>query len=386
MSTDTMHDIHRLYFIEHGINKNQNGGYYQRGTSYGIETKLRVAATYLDAQEESISAGKGPRPSINQVAKECQVGWHFVEKIEGELLMEGRVIAPRDIYRNRQLPIGPGVYTLDTIDSFVLYRLYKKQPTRSLKSYVNWLFYYTGTIVSASTVSRFFNHGFPIRGGFCQPNLVPYDKFRPANIEKAKEYLRMLAKIDPRRIRYGDEKSLKGKSIYNKKACRDVVSGVVPATLTDPDLRNTYSIIGICGISRKTTAVRYRITEATVDAELFGIEIEAAIASRFLRRGHVLVLDNAANHTGKENRVLEDWLWEDHGIFVLFLPARTPEWNPIELLWNCLEERLKEYDLDTLVGPDKVVQASQIILDEITHEEVKSFWDKCGVFNVHRKN
>ena len=72
--------------------------------------------------------------------------------------------------------------------------------------------------------------------------------------------------------------------------------------------------------------------------------------------------------------------------FFLFLSACTPEQNLIELLWNCLEGRLKEYDLDTHVGPYKVVQASQIILDEITHEEVKSFWDKCGVFNVHRKN
>jgi hypothetical protein len=35
----------------------------------------------------------------------------------------------------------------------------------------------------------------------------------------------------------------------------------------------------------------------------------------------VLVLDNAANHTGKGNTVLEDWLWEEHMVIVLFLPA-----------------------------------------------------------------
>lgn len=179
--------------MEQGIAQNQNGGYYQRGKSYGIETKLRVAATYLDGAEQSPHA----RPNISQIARDCNVGWHFVEKIEGELLMEER-----------------GILTYDEIDAFVLYRLYKKLPTRSLKSYVNWLFYYTGTIVSASTVSRFFNYGFFIRGGFCQPNLVPYDTFCPANIEKAKDYLRALAKIDPRQIRYGDAKSLKGKSIF----------------------------------------------------------------------------------------------------------------------------------------------------------------------------
>ena len=67
--------------------------------------------------------------------------------------------------------------------------------------------------------------------------------------------------------------------------------------------------------------MQYRITDATVDADLFSMEIEAAIAMRFLRAGNVLVLDNAANHTGKGNTVLEDWLWEDHSVLVLFLPA-----------------------------------------------------------------
>ncbi len=45
-----------------------------------------------------------------------------------------------------------------------------------------------------------------------------------------------------------------------------------------------------------------------MDAEIFALEIEDAIASKFLRAGDVLVMDNAANHTGKENTVLEDWL------------------------------------------------------------------------------
>jgi len=155
--------------------------------------------------------------------------------------------------------------------------------------------------------------------------------------------------------------------------------------MTDPDLRNTYSIIGICGISRRSTPVRFRITDATVDAELFAMEIEASISSKFLRAGDVLVLDNAANHSGKENNVLEDWLWEYHRIFALFLPARTPEWNPIELVWNCLEARLTNYDLQYVHGLDRVVKATAKILSKISHSEVESFYRKSGVFEHHRK-
>ena len=214
----------------------------------------------------------------------------------------------------------------------MLYQLYHKQPTRSLKSYVRELQYYTGTIVSESTVSRYFNHGFAIKGCLCKPDLVPFDKFWPANIEKAVQYLHYLVQFDPVWVKYADEKSLKGRDIFNKKARRDVLTGIIPATLTDPDLRMRYSIIGMCGISRQSTPVKWRITKATVDAELFALEIEDAIVKGFLRAGNVLVMDNAANHTGNENDVLDEWLWEEHQITVLLLPAQTPEWNPIKLL------------------------------------------------------
>jgi len=105
-------------------------------------------------------------------------------------------------------------------------------------------------------------------------NLVPYDKFRPGNMEKAWDYLVHIARISLERLKYRDEKLLKGKEIFNKLARKDVLMGLVPATITDPDLRNTYSIIGICGICTRSTPVRYRIMDATVDADLFSIEIE----------------------------------------------------------------------------------------------------------------
>jgi hypothetical protein len=215
------------------------------------------------------------------------------------------------------------------------------------------------------------------------PNLVPYDKFRPRNIEKVWEYLDHIARISPERLKYGNENSLKGKDIFNKKARRDVLMGLVPPTMTDPDLRNTYSIIGICGISKRSSPVRYRITDATVDADLFSLEIESAIASRYLQAGDVLVLDNAANHTGKGNTVLEDWLWEEHMVLVLFLPARAPEWNPIELMWNRLTQRLKYFDLSYLTGSHRVVAATVTILNGITHNEIYSFYKKSGVFDLH---
>ena len=90
-----------------------------------------------------------------------------------------------------------------------------------------------------STVSRWFNHGFPVPGRLCVPNLVLYDKFRPGNIEKTWEYLEHVNKIRPERLKYGNKNSLKGKAIFNKLARRDVLTGLVPQTKTDHDLQNT---------------------------------------------------------------------------------------------------------------------------------------------------
>ena len=52
--------------------------------------------------------------------------------------------------------------------------------------------------------------------------------------------------------------------------------------------------------------VRYRIADATVDADLFLLEIEFVIAFRYLQAGDVLVSDIPTNHTGKCNSVLEE--------------------------------------------------------------------------------
>ncbi len=100
-----MNELHQLYFASrHGILVSNNGGYYQRGKSYGLDTKLFVAAKYLDHKERL----GGLRPVVTKVAAECHVGWDFVVKIERELTENEQVLAPDEIYLARNNPIIPG--------------------------------------------------------------------------------------------------------------------------------------------------------------------------------------------------------------------------------------------------------------------------------------
>ncbi len=66
------------------------------------------------------------------------------------------------------------------------------------------------------------------------------------------------------------------------------------------------------------------------------------------------------------------------------MPARAPEWNPIELLWNYLEEHLKIFDLEQITQKqDRVVVATFRILVAVTHATIKKFYRKSGVFGLH---
>ena len=94
-----------------------------------------------------------------------------------------------------------------------------------------------------------------------------------------------------------------------------------------------------------------------------------------------MVLDNATAHTGKDNTVLQEYLWETYGIFLLFLPARAPEWNPIEQVWKCLVQRLKKLPLSLCreVGQHATAYAAIEILSDITHDEVRRFYVGSGI-------
>jgi hypothetical protein len=73
----------------------------------------------------------------------------------------------------------------------------------------------------------------------------------------------------------------------------------------------------------------------------------------------------------------------NHMVLVFFLPARAPEWNTIELMWNCLCHCLKYFGVLTLMGSHRVVAVAVTILNEITHEEIYHFYQKSGVFDLH---
>ena len=68
--------------------------------------------------------------------------------------------------------------------------------------------------------------------------------------------------------------------------------------------------------------------------------IVKALNRGFLLPWDILISDNAYYHWVGKCSTLEDYLWEEHTILIMYLPVRTPKWNPIKLIWNVLLRRL----------------------------------------------
>ena len=365
----------------HGASVNRFGRVYTRGQAFGYPRKIEIAAAYLAAKEEG---GGLLQPNLSDLERNLGVSRTVIRKVADELLLHGRVLSPAEIRANGNIPRGPGSKALDETDRFVVFFLYLEDSTRPLSSYFDWLCALTVTVVGKSTISRFFLEAFPHRGGLCKPNLVPYDKFRPRNMEKAIDYVNFISGIDPHRIKFGDEKHLKGADVFNRKSRRNPVSGEVPVTIVSPDFTNRYTLIGFCSIDPRTPPVWCSIHENTNDADRFAIELEYCIQSGFILAGDVLVLDNAAIHTGGENSILEDYLWRTYGIFLLFLPPRAPEWNPTELVWRELTNNMKKVSLAALRsthGPHIAAHIAIHYLSTIPREKVVSFYKQSQVID-----
>jgi len=74
----------------------------------------------------------------------------------------------------------------------------------------------------------------------------------------------------------------------------------------------------------------------------------------------------------------DEYLWNYHGIFLQFLPTRSPELNPIELLWNTLMQRLKHAPLHDPIFMHRVARSAEMLMNAFTHADVEASFRHCG--------
>jgi transposase len=112
------------------------------------------------------------------------------------------------------------------------------------------------------------------------------------------------------------------------------------------------------------------VVEGATDRLVCAAFVEQFLAPS-LRPGQVVVLDNLSAHKGERVRQLI----EAAGCRLLFLPAYSPDFNPIELAFAKLKTHLRGVAARTF---EVLVAAIGAALDAITAADARGFFAHCG--------
>ena len=110
--------------------------------------------------------------------------------------------------------------------------------------------------------------------------------------------------------------------------------------------------------------------EGATTAKVFEAYVEQVLAPA-LAPGRIVVLDNLGAHKGE--RVRE--LIERRGCGLLFLPAYSPDFSPIEEAFSKLKALLRREKART---KEALVHAIGRALDAITPKDAKGWFGHCG--------
>jgi len=139
-----------------------------------------------------------------------------------------------------------------------------------------------------------------------------------------------------------------------------------------PDARfERTSIISTVRLSGVNAPVTFK---GTLNGDLFALYVRYVLAPT-LNVGDVVLLDSLSSHkvAGVFDPVFE------RGAFVWFLPAYSPDLNPIELMWSKVKAVLRKLKART---HEELQKALKIALDAITLSDIKNWFKHDGYASI----
>ena len=110
--------------------------------------------------------------------------------------------------------------------------------------------------------------------------------------------------------------------------------------------------------------------EGATNTEVFRAYIEQVLLPT-LRPGDVLVMDNLSAHKNKQTLDL----LAAAGVQTLFLPAYSPDLNPIELMWSKVKNHLRTAEART---QEELQEAIASALSRVTPQDAINWFAHCG--------
>jgi len=110
--------------------------------------------------------------------------------------------------------------------------------------------------------------------------------------------------------------------------------------------------------------------EGATNSEVFYQYVQKILLPT-LNRGDIVVMDNLSAHKSSKTRILI----ESVGAKIQFLPAYSPDLNPIELMWSKVKNLLRKAEART---PEDLISAVKDSLKKISAENAINWFAHCG--------
>lgn len=124
------------------------------------------------------------------------------------------------------------------------------------------------------------------------------------------------------------------------------------------------------GSVRQNGSTACMTVEGALNAEVFRSYIREILLPT-LSPGDLLVMDNLSAHKDREALAL----LEEAGVKVRFLPAYSPDLNPIELMWSKVKALLRKAEART---PETLLTAIGDALSRVTQKDATHWFAHCG--------
>ena len=124
------------------------------------------------------------------------------------------------------------------------------------------------------------------------------------------------------------------------------------------------------GSVRQDGSTACMTVEGAVNAEVFRCYVREILLPT-LKAGDILVMDNLSAH--KDSQALD--LLKSAGVAVRFLPAYSPDLNPIELMWSKVKALLRKTEART---NEALLLAIGDALSQVTPKDATNWFTHCG--------
>lgn len=110
--------------------------------------------------------------------------------------------------------------------------------------------------------------------------------------------------------------------------------------------------------------------DGATDTEVFATYVHQVLCPT-LRPGDIVIMDNLSPHKGADALASI----QQAGAEVLFLPAYSPDFNPIENMWSKVKTHLRATEART---QETLVDAIAVALGRVTRQDAMNWFASCG--------